>query len=194
MLNGIVGNLLGGLLGGGGQAASNGKAARLQNPFKSHLIVTQGDAAYDTEAEVLALVGAAGTWTKIWQRTVPAQMEYRFGFGSPAYPDNQGYLFFVILDEGTNFSIGEVRLVQNNSRESRPILVFEAPDTRLHGTTVTTSESATPTSRQDMMALPEKVEHPRVGEDSLLQIWYNLITAATTADAVAFAVPVTIWQ
>ena len=50
-------------------------------------------------AEVLAIVGAlaAGSvWTKIWQKTCEAQRTYRWGFGLPQTPYNQGYM--VLLD------------------------------------------------------------------------------------------------
>ncbi len=46
----------------------------------------------------------------------------------------------------------------------------------------------------DRAALPEKAEFPMVGEDSKLQLYYKLITAATAVEAGGFAIPVTMRQ
>lgn len=193
---GLLDSALGAVLGGLVQRSPVAQAEpSSQMPFKSHLLVSDGDSAYDAEAEVVALIGGTGVWKKIWEMTVPAQQKIRFGHGSPAYPRNQGYMFFVIVDEGADFSIGVVRLVQANARETRVYTVFEAPDSnRMHGTDKTTTESATPDGIDGMTALPEKVEFPKVAEDSRMQLWYKLVTAATTADAVAWSIPVTVYQ
>jgi hypothetical protein len=191
----IVNSLLSGI---GGLARPPAQSNILASqPFKTDLIVTNGDAAYDTMAEVLAIIGAlaAGSvWTLIWQLTVPAQQQIRWGYGSPALPMNQGYMWFASLDSGTNFQEGVVRLVQANARQTKVLTVLEQADSRLHTATVTTLATATPIDKNDMIALPEKVEFPRVGEDSLLQIWYRCTTAATTEDAVGFAIPATVYQ
>lgn len=168
-----------------------------QMPFKSHFGITDGDAAYDTLAEVLAIIGAlaAGSvWTLIWEKTVPAQQQIRWGFGSPAQPMNQGYMWFASLDSGTDWQIGVLRLVQANARQTKQLTVLEVDDTRLHTNTVTTLATATPLDKNEMIALPEKVEFPRVGEDSLMQLWYRCVTAATAEDAVGFSIPVTVYQ
>ncbi|GAI20183.1 unnamed protein product, partial [marine sediment metagenome] len=59
-----IGGMLGGLLGGG--------AARAQAPeqrgFRTYVHVGDGDAAYDTIAEVLALI-VPGQFVKVWQMT-----------------------------------------------------------------------------------------------------------------------------
>lgn len=168
-----------------------------QMPFKSHFGITDGDVAYDTMAEVLAIIGAlaAGSvWTLVWEKTVPAQQQIRWGFGSPAQPMNQGYMWFCSLDSGTDFEVGVVRLVQANARQTKQLTVLEVDDSRLHTATVTTLATATPINKNEMIALPEKVEFPKVGEDSLMQIWYRCITAATAEDNVGFSIPVTIYQ
>jgi len=168
-----------------------------QMPFKTHLGITDGDAAYDTMAEVLAIIGAlaAGSvLTKIWEKTVPAQQQIRWGFGSPATPHNQGYMWFCSLDTNVDFQVGVLRLVQAKARETVSYVVLEVDDTRLHGPTVTTLTTATPTNINEMMALPEKVEFPKVGEDSMLQLWYRCVTAATAEDNVGFSIPATVYQ
>jgi len=187
---GLASPLLGGL---GGQA----QTSETQMPYKAHVGITDGDAAYDTMAEVLAIVGAlaAGSvWTKIWEKTVPAQQTLRWGFGSPAYPHNQGYMWFCVLDTNVDFEVGVLRLTQAKSRETVIKTVMEVDDTRLHGATVTTLATATPTNINEMMALPEKIEFPQVGEDSMLQLWYRCVTAATAEDNLGFSIPITVRQ
>ena len=190
----LLGSLGGSLLQQrGGQAMSQGT----QMPFKSHVGITMGDALYDTMAEVLAIIGAlaAGSvWTKIWEMTVAAQQKIRWGFGSPTTPHNQGYMWFCSIDEGTDIQVGVLRLVQANARETINKTVLEVDDSRLHLAGVTSLLLNTPTSINDMMALPEKVEFPRVGEDSMLQLFYRCIVAATAEDDCAFSIPVTVYQ
>lgn len=195
---GILDNLGLGNLGLGNLGGVAGKqVASTQMPYKAHVGVTDGDAAYDTMAEVLAIIGAlaAGSaWTKVWQKSVPAQQQYRWGFGSPALPHNQGYMWFCSIDSGTDFEVGVLRLVQANSRETKVYTVMEIDDSRLHGTTVTTLTTATPVDLNQMIAVPEKIEFPLVGEDSKLQLYYRCVTAATAEDNVGFSIPVTIYQ
>jgi hypothetical protein len=148
-------------------------------------------------AEVLAIIGAlaAGSVsTKIWELTVGAQRTYRWGFGSPNQPHNQGYMWFASLDEGTGFQSGKLRLVQANANETKVYTVLEVDDNQLHGSDSTTLASATPDSIDKKIALPEKVDFPKVGEDSKLQLWYRCIAVATAEDNVGFSIPVTIRQ
>lgn len=194
---GLFDSLISGIAGAGASAAVKSVQGKSQYPFRSHVGITDGDAAYDTMAEVLAIIGAlaAGSvWTKIWEKTVPAQQQIRWGFGSPATPHNQGYMWFCSIDEAADFEVGVLRLMQNTSRETKPIVVGEYDDTRLHTATVTTLVTATPTNINEMVALPEKTEFPKVGEDSRLQLWYRCITAATAEDNVGFSIPVTVYQ
>ena len=188
MLQRLIGNFAG--IGGAPQDSS-------QKPFPSHVGITDGDAAYDTMAEVLAIIGAlaAGSvWTKVWEKTVPAQQRMRWGFGVPAYNHNQGYMWFCVLDTNVDFEVGVLRLMQNTARETKPVLVAEIDDTRLHTATVTTLATATPTNINEMYALPEQRQHPMVGEDSRLQLWYRCVTVATAEDNLGFSIPVTTYQ
>jgi len=189
MLQGLgIGNALGGL-----RPASRGTQA----PYKKHLVITDGDGAYDTMAEVLAIIGAlaAGSvYTKIWERTVRAQTNERWGFGSPTTPHNQGYMWFCSIDEAADFEVGVLRLVQAKAMETRTWVIGEFDDQSLHLGTVTTLATATPASINEKIALPEKVDFPKMGEDSLLQLYYRCITAATAEDNVGFSIPVTIRQ
>ena len=163
--------------------------------YRDYVEVIDGDAAYDTIAEVLALItGAAhADYTKIWQKTIPAQELIAWGFGSAGLPHNQGYMWFASLDVAADWDVGKLRLIQANARETKSYVVASIPDRALHTTTVTTLATATPTNRNEMIALPEKVEFPLIGEDSLLILKYALFTAATAHDAVGFEIPITVY-
>ena len=192
---GIIDTLLGNLGGLGGMGLAK-TVAPTQMPFKTNVGITDGDAAYDTMAEVLAIIGAlaAGSvWTKIWEKTVPAQQQIRWGYGSPATPHNQGYMWFYSIDVTVDIQVGVLRLAQANARETKMFTVLEIDDTRLH-TATNTAAGIIPTNINEMIALPEKVEFPKVGEDSKLQLWYRCITAATAEDTVGFSIPVTVYQ
>jgi hypothetical protein len=197
VLNGILGGIgsaLGGSLFGGG----NNQSQTMQNsgnPFSTNLVITDGDAAYNTMALVLAIVGAlaAGSvWTKIWEKTVRAQQTIRWGYGSPQTPYNQGYMWFCSLDTTVDFEHGKLRLTQTTANDSPWLIVKELDDAALHLSTVTSLATATPISKNDMVALPEKVEFPEVGEDSKIQLWYQCIAPATAENNVGFGIPATV--
>ena len=193
----LLDNILGGLAGGLVRPQSGQKFNPSQMPFPRDLVIQDGDAAYDTEAEIVAIIGAlaAGSVdTLVWQMTVPAQQQYRWGFGSPATPQNQGYMYFASVDEGANFQVGVVTLKIANARETISYKVKELNDTRLHLVDSTTTETATPVDKNDMIALPEQVQFPKVGEDSLLQIMYRCLVVATAEDAFCMSVPSTCYQ
>ncbi|MBA7686089.1 hypothetical protein ES703_94528 [subsurface metagenome] len=192
-MNGILANLLGNFVGNRG-----GQAPRPVG-YRSSVQVGNGDAAYDEIAEVLALITAAAhaDFTKIWQMTVPAQQRIHWGFGSPALPHNQGYMWFASMETTTpSFDVGILRIEQRRAREVKGgYVVAEIPDSSLHTPTATSLATATPTNRNEMIALPEKVEFPFVGEDSLLVLTYALTTPATAAHViVAFQMPITVYQ
>ena len=165
--------------------------------FETNMTVGDGDAAFDTSAEVAAIIeantGTAG-FTLVWQRTIPAQQLVRWGSGSPNQQRNQGYMHFFALDVSTGFEEGIVRLVVANANQTRSQVVKELNTQRLHTTTATTAITATPTDINAMVALPEQRQAPAAGEDSLLQIFFSTRIATTTVDACEFSIPVTIYQ
>lgn len=176
-----------GLLGGKSQSAP----AKVGHA--SYLTVTEGDAAFNTAANVLTFVPGVGVWARIWEFTVPAQCFYAWGFGVPQLPDNQGYMWFVILDKNTDFQIGKVRLGQENHSRWNYIPVCEINDTQLHGATPTSVAVASLIDKKQMPALPEHTELPAVGQDSRLTIDYYTIVPATSADDMGFSIPVTVY-
>ena len=92
--------------------------------FASTLIPSMGSAAYDTSAEIAAIIQANtdnSAFTKIFEMVVPAQQIIGFGSGTAAAGGghNQGYMHFFALDVGTGFEEGQLRLVVSNARETR---------------------------------------------------------------------------
>jgi len=189
---GGLSQLLGNLGGLGGIPTKNTVPAR--QGYRTDIGVTDGDAAYNTAAEVYGAIGAAGVWVTVWEMTIPAQQAVHWGYGSPATPQNQGYMWFAMLDSGTDWSVGKVRLFQNSARRTKYRPVCEVSDVALHSTTVTTIATAALLDKNQMYALPEKVEFPLVGEDSIIGIEYRLVTAATVVDAAGFKIPITVYQ
>jgi len=175
---------------------------RTQRPgttvFASTLVVGDGDSAYDTSAECATIIQANtgnSAFTKFWEMTVPAQQIIGFGSGTAAAGGgrNQGFMHFFALDIGTDFEEGILRLVVANARETRSKMVLEQNTQRLHTTTATTAITATPTSINDMIALP-LLNAPKAAQDDLLQLWFKTTIAGTTVDAVGFSIPISIWQ
>jgi len=177
---GNLGNLLGGL---------GGQKAKMGNVFKK--ILAHGD--WVLAADVLC---TADVWTVIGRYTVPAQQAYRFGFGSAAYPDNQGYIYIALYDDTATNSVledGSLRLVQRNAQGTIQLVVAEFRTEQLRGST---------TNRQQMVALPEQTQFPLVGEDSVLELQFRadatdtvVIAAIGTALGLdIWNVPVTVYQ
>ena len=194
----MVMDLMGGLLGNLGGVASPRVPTKTQAPFKTHLVVTDGlpVGVYGTSALVAAIINAGaagGPWTLIWQTIVPAQQKMRWGYGSPATPQNQGYMWFYSVDITVDVTVGVLRLVQANARQTDVRTVLEINDEALH-TAVNTLIGLPLLDKNQMIALPEKVEFPKVGEDSLMQLWYRIVTAATAEDTCNFSIPVTVYQ
>lgn len=192
---GLLDNILGGIAPKLGMGKSAQPAVQ---GFRTDVQITDGDAAYDTPAEVYGAVGAAGVWTVIWEMTIPAQQMVHWGYGSPATPQNQGYMWFCIADcvgAFVDFSIGVLRLAQVNARRTHTVIIAEIADAALHVAAGGVGIAANALlDKNEMYALPEKVEFPLVGEDSLIQLQYNLITAATAADSAGFKIPITVYQ
>lgn len=165
--------------------------------FRTDVQITHGDAAYDTAAEVYGAVGAAGVLTTIWEMTVPAQQSVHWGYGSPATPHNQGYMTFVLVDlTNDEFQEGTLRLFQRNARNTNRRTVIEMADASLHGTdpTVASALLCLLNNINQMKPLPEKIEHPLVGEDSVIGLEYTTIVAATALDGASFRIPITVYQ
>jgi len=166
--------------------------------FATDVVVEDGNAAYDTSAEVSALIEANksnATYSLIWEQTCPAQQILAWGYGSPSAQRNQGFMWFYAADISTAFNVGNLRLQISNARSTRVQVVKQQNDQRLHSTDVTSTTTAQPTDINNMIALPEAVLFPKVGENSLLQLTYQTTQAtAGVVDECNFSIPSTVYQ
>lgn len=186
----MVMNLLGGFLPKLGGVQPRGSVpARVG--FRTDVIIENGDAAFDTAAEVFALIGAVNIWHRIWEMTIPAQQAVHWGYGSPATPMNQGYMYFFAAS-AVAFDVGMLRLVQENARRTTKIVVGELADQSLHAQVAAIADPSL-IDKNEMVALPEKVEHPLVGEDSRIALEYYPTVLVVETQA-GFKIPITVYQ
>ena len=125
--------------------------------FATDLVASDGDAAYNTSAEISAIIQSNtsnSAYSLIWQMTVPAQQILAWGSGSPSQQRNQGYMWFYAMDVTTAYEVGNLRLVIANARSTRVRVVKEQNDQRLHTTSFASTTAAQPTSIDNMIALP----------------------------------------
>jgi len=186
---GNLGNLLGGL----GQRRQSVTAGR--NVFKKVLSHADWwDTALETGSGLIAV--KAGVWATIGRFKIPAQQLYHFGYGSAAFPDNQGYMYMAIYDDtatDSELEEGAVRLVQRNAVGTVSLVVAEFRTEQLRGDAA---------DRNKQMALPEQTQFPLVGEDSYLELQFNpdaddsIVAAAIGAAAGKdiWNIPVTVYQ
>lgn len=192
MSMGSITGKLGSLLGGGAAQAAPARAG-----YGTTIVPASGDTAYNTNAKIAALVGGAGVKARIWELTVPAQMAMTWGFGSALTPDNQGYIWFVGLDDGVDFSVGTITLSHENHARLRTYPIDQFVDLDTHEPVNTSLATAKSTNKKQMRALPEPphdAAHPLVGQDSRLVIDYQVITPATAIDELDFAIPATVYS
>ena len=184
-LQDILGNL-GGIFGGIGSRRSTKTAPA--NVFKK--VLSHSD-WWDTALESGSglILCKAGVYTVIGRYKVPAQQTFHFGFGSPAYPDNQGYLYVALYDDTATNSVlenGAVRLVQRNATGTVQLVVAEFRTEQLGGDVA---------DRNKQIALPEQVQFPLVGEDSYLEIHFKADAVDTlVATAIGTAAGKDIWN
>lgn len=187
-------NILRGVLGGLGGGIIAPAQAGSQQPFKTSLVPTDGDLGAGEPAAIIAILAAmvAGQHALLWTLTVPAQQRLRWGFGSPATPMNQGYMWLG-FSSGAAYIEGKLRLVQANARQTKVYTVAELDNNQLHNYEAFTLVGMQQNNKNQMMALPEKREFPKVGEDSLLQLWYECTTAVVVTVG-GFSIPITVYQ
>lgn len=167
--------------------------------FRTDVQIEDGDAGFATTADVVALINAiaAGVWATIWEMTIPAQQMVHWGYGSPATPQNQGYMWFGSSSGvGATWEVGVLRLVQQNARRTKKLVVAEIADRALHAVVAAANDGGGPLlNKNEMIALPEKVEFPLVGEDSIISLEYRPITVIVgVATSIGFKVPITVYQ
>ena len=190
VLDSLVGGLIGNLAGGAVQAP----VKATQTPFKTSLVPTDGDLGAGEPAAMIAILAAmaAGQHALLWTLTVPAQQQLRWGFGSPATPMNQGYMWWG-FSSGAAYIEGKLRLVQANARQTKVYTVAEMDCNQTHDYVAFTVVGMQQNNKNTMYALPEKREFPKVGEDSLLQLWFECTTAVVVTVG-SFSIPITVYQ
>lgn len=167
--------------------------ARAKQGFMDTLTVVRGDAlpvVFNTQAALLlnANLGLANQTRLLWEMTVPAQTKYRWGYGTPQLPANQGYMWFQ-LSSAAAFDQGYVDLaVQNNPRTDTRI-VKEMDQNTLHTGVPTTLITGRSFDKNQLVALPEM--GPLVGQDSRLQIYFRWIANALVNINCGFSIPCT---
>ena len=138
------------LFGGNRTRRSTGAAAPAGIVSNSFLNVTDGDTGvYSTSALVAAIIQAntANTsFTKIWEKTVPAGQMIGWGHGSAmSSAGRPGMVWFAALDAGTGFEDGTLRLQVSNARDTRVLFISENDTRSLHTVTSTSMATAQPT-------------------------------------------------
>lgn len=116
-------------------------------------------------------------YTKIGEYSIPAQQKVNVGYGSPAQPDNQGYIYFNSDSEDSVTKVSEhgmFRITVANANETVVVKVFEERTNVLEGSA---------TDRAQKVPLPEKDVSGEFGripsEDDKIQIWLKADTAGT---------------
>lgn len=187
--------LLGGINLGGGA-----KAQAAMPGYPSMLSIGMGDAGFNTAALVIARLPLAGYKARIWEMTVPGgAWRYRWGSGSPAMPENQGYWWFVICDANVGWCNGIVTLAYESYDRHIYIPIEEKNDVTLNSgiaqpITVATGKLIV---KNQMQALPEGgslLNQAFVQQYSRLVIDYKAILRSTTEDLADFNIPVTIYS
>jgi len=164
-------NLVGGLLGGGGNGGVGTLSGPATSAFKKTLTKSE---LWDTALETASgkIQCSTTKWTPVGRYQVPAQEVYRAGYGSAADPDNQGFMCFQYFDDtATNSDVehGLVRIVIRNRAGTKTIVVAE----------FRTDEFGSLSDRKLKMPLPEQTQLPAVGEDSYIEVQFMPDAAAT---------------
>ena len=163
---------------------------RVMQGFMDTLVIERGDAlpvVFNTAAALLlnANLGLANQTRLLWEMTVPAQQKFRWGYGTPALPMNQSYIWFQ-LSSAAAFNLGYVDLaVQNNPRNDTRI-VKEIDQNTLHTGVPTTLITGRSFDKNQLIALPEM--GPLVGQDSRMQIYFRFLAAALVNINVGFSI------
>ena len=127
----------------------------------------------------------AGEYTKLGQFTVPAQEQYRWGFGAAEFEANQGYLY---VDPQTSTPAefeGSLRIQQRDAQEREIVTVYEERTAVLDGSQ---------TDRTQQQAFPEQRAYPKVGRDSKLNLSMDPDSTSTISQAdTTILAPVTVY-
>ena len=170
-------------------------------PFNTILTPESGDDAYNTSAKIATLIDGAGSgsFTKIWQKTVPAQQGMRWGFGSPAYQYNQGIITFASVPtaaSNTNFEEGNLEFRLANAAGTQIVVQARLYSGMLHSASRSATQVAALALLNDRNQAPPFPEQGDfVYEDSRLEMWWEKVAdAGATVASVAFRIPATFYS
>ena len=166
------------LMAGAGLGGAPSPGNRLQRVLDKSLA--------DLDIVTADVTTVAGQWVDVGTGfTVPAQTLARTGFGDQDHPDNQGALYIYFEDTSGAETVGRVRIVQRNAQETLTKVIGEWNLASTHGSK---------TNRAMMIALPEQVGFPMVGEDSKIVLQcYTVAASSVDKDNSYVYVPVTLY-
>ena len=125
----------------------------------------------------------SGKWNKIGEFRVPPQQAYRWGYGNPNQPYNQGYMYVFIQDATPAEIKGKIRLAVADYNELSITPVYEERSEVLHAATADITKQK---------ALPE--QGPVAREDDKLLILFMPDSDATISAAnTEIKLPVTLY-
>ena len=129
----------------------------------------------------------ASKWTELGSYTVPAQQAIRWGHGSADRPANQGYVYFIMIDDTAGDATQEdglLRLVVADANRLNKRVVWEGRTEELDGDA---------NDKAKRIALPE--QGPLAREDDLLILEvYADATDIIQPDFSIVRIPVTLYQ
>jgi hypothetical protein len=171
-------------------------APRQLRSYNASVTVVDGDASYDTVAEVSALVeaGSAGqNFNLIWEKTIPAQQVIYWGYGDPNQQRNQSFNWFAAADLTTDIEDGILRLAVTNATRTNSVVVAEFNTANMHTTDDTSLSTLQPTDINSKVPLPLQTAIA-AGEDSYIQLFFKTQSPAGTVDGVNFSLGITVVQ
>jgi len=131
------------------------------------------------------LAPSSTDWRELGEHEVTAQQTVRYGYGNAEHPDNQGFLYIKLEDDGGNELEGKIRLAQINALETKKIVVYEERTEVLKGSL---------NDKSKKIAFPEQAQFPRVGESSMLilEVKMDETTEISASDS-TMLVPVSVY-
>ena len=171
-------------------------APRQLRSYNASVTVVDGDADYNTIAEVATIIqnGSAGqNFNLIWEKTIPAQQVIYWGYGDPNQQRNQSFNWFAAADLTTDIEDGILRLAVTNATRTNSVVVAEFNTANMHTTDNTSLATLQPTDINSKVPLPLQTAIA-AGEDSYIQLFFKTQSPGTTVDGVGFSLGITVVQ
>ena len=167
------------------------------------LLPTDGDSAYDTSGEIAALINGASTsaYTRIWQYTIPAQTLYRWGYGDPRLPTNQGFMTFAAGVQAGGaafiFEEGLLRFVVENAPGTARRFQGEIASNGLHAVSPVGGNGGSAlrqllNDRNEMQPFPVG-DAEAIMDSKLVMEWRKTTDSGGTVNQCEFRIPATLY-